>query len=292
MIFGEIDSALNLVEKFKKYFSLSKRSVELESVATRFIHLFEAHGVHRNQIPRFFGHEISLKDLQDSSSLTIKLDEEILEDVCKLFAVRREWLDGADKQVHLNHDFYKKPKEFLKFITNLKLINPEGQLDGELFVPDNSDFNAEAILILNEIIGYIGSEPIYRYHLCNNWAYSYWKARAYLTACVAIAWKKNIYVRGTITANKFINKLTQGQIILACKREGVESLFGKRCYAEDMALLPKVFLKDLNPESHNFGLVSGLDLWLQLDEQGLMDTGLGKSATFLFTEERAKYLSN
>lgn len=292
MIFGEIDSALNLIEKFKKYFNLSKKSVELESVTTRFIHLFETHGVHRNQIPRFFGHGITLKDLQDDFSLITKLDEEILDDACELFAVRREWLDGADKQVHFHHDFYKQPKEFLRFITNLKLANAEGQLDGELFAPDDPDFNAEAILILNEIIGYVGNEPIYRYHLCNNWAYSYWKARAYLTACVAIAWKQKVYIRGTITAKKFINKLTQGEILLACQKEGVESLFGKRWYAEDMALLPKAFLQDMIPERHNFGLVSGLDLWLKLDEQGWMDTGLEKSAKLLFIEERAKYLPN
>lgn len=202
MIFGELDSAMNLVEKFKKYFNSFSKGAGIESVATRFIRLFEVHGVHRNQIPRFFGHNITLKDLQDDSSLTTKLDEDILENACKLFAVRREWLDGADKQIHPHHDFYKRPKDFLEFITELKLANTEGQLDGELFAPDTPDFYAEAILILNEIVGYIGNEPIYRYHLCNGWSYSYWKARAYLTACVAIAWKQKVYIRGSIAAKK------------------------------------------------------------------------------------------
>ena len=40
----------------KEHFSSKKQSAEVDSVASRFIRLFENHGVHRNQIPRFFGH--------------------------------------------------------------------------------------------------------------------------------------------------------------------------------------------------------------------------------------------
>ena len=99
MIFGEIDSAINLIEKVKKYFGKAKKPPESELVAARFIQLFEAHGVHRNQIPRFFGHGLTLIDLKDNASLLLKLNEEMLEGVCQLFAVRREWLDGAEKQI-------------------------------------------------------------------------------------------------------------------------------------------------------------------------------------------------
>lgn len=84
-------------------------------------------------------------------------------------------------------------------------------------------------------------------------------------------------------------KLSQGEIFLACQKEGVNSLFGKKWYPEDMALIPEVFLKDVDSERQNFGIVSGLDLWISLDEQGLMDSGLEKNAKLLFIEERAKY---
>jgi hypothetical protein len=292
MIFGEINSAINLVDRFKKYYRFFKNPTESESVANRFIRLFETHGVHRNQIPRFFGHGITLKDLQDDLSLLAKLDEEILDAACKLFAVRREWLDGAERQAHPHHDFYKEPEEFLKFIKALKLANAEGDLDGELFAPDVLDSGAEAILILNEVIGHVGNEPIYRYHLCNNWSYTYWKARAYLTACIALAWKHHVFVRGTIASNKSINKLAQGEILLACQKIGVESLSGKKWYPEDMALIPEVFLQDVDPEYHNFGNVSALDLWLELEKQGLMDTGIKKDVRLLFIQERASYSPN
>ncbi len=292
MIFGELEALINLIEKFKKYFNFLKKPVDTESVATRFIRLFETHGVHRNQIPRFFGHGITLKDLQDAPTLIAKLDEEVLSDACKLFAIRREWLDGADEIAHSAHNFYKKPEEFLTFIKNLKVANPNGELDGELFSPDMSDFNAEEILVLNEIVGYVGNEVIYRYHLCNNWLFSYWKSRAYLTACVATAWKHEVYVRGFICPKKSINRLAQGEVLLASKIDGVASLFGKKWYPEDMALLPEVFLKDIDPERDHYGYKAGLSLWLSLEEKGLMDTGVEKSTKLLFLLEYQKYLSN
>ena len=286
MIFGEIDSAINLIEKARKYFGKTKKPPESELVAARFIQLFEAHGVHRNQIPRFFGHALTLIDLKDNASLLLKLNEEMLEDVCQLFAVRREWLDGADKQIYPHHDFYKKPSECLAFINALKAANTDGQLDGILFAPEEVDINVEAILILTEVIGDVGDEPVYRYHLCNNWLFTYWKARGYLTACVALAWKNQVYVRGVLSSKNTINKLASGEILLGDPEESLESLSGKKWYPEDMALVPEVYLKEIDPERDNFGIKSGLDLWLKLDNEGLMDTGLQKEARSLFIQAR------
>ena len=48
------------------------------SIADRFLLLFESHGIHRNQIPRFFGHDLTLADLQNSDSLLPKLTERVL----------------------------------------------------------------------------------------------------------------------------------------------------------------------------------------------------------------------
>lgn len=111
MIFGEIESVVNLVEKFKKFYRSSGNKTE--SVASRFIRLFESHGVHLNQIPRFFGHELTLKDVQDDDSLILILDEEILEAACTLFAVKREWLDGSAGHVYL----YNSPSLILLSIS-------------------------------------------------------------------------------------------------------------------------------------------------------------------------------
>ena len=86
------------------------------SVADRFFLLLESHGVHRNQIPRFIGHGLMLADVQNSATLNPKLTEALLNDVCDKFAVRREWLDGAEPEIYKRHDFYKKPENFLTFL--------------------------------------------------------------------------------------------------------------------------------------------------------------------------------
>ncbi|MFA6071748.1 MAG: hypothetical protein WC810_24490 [Janthinobacterium sp.] len=291
MILGEIEAFINIAEKLKKYIPFLKPATKQESVAARFIRLFETHGVHRNQIPRFFGHGLTLNDLKSEDSLFPNLNEKMLDDACQLFAVRREWLDGADEIAHTNHDFYKHPEEFQTFITELKMANPEGHLQGELFSPEKPDVKSQAIIVLNEIVGWIGNEPIYRYHLCNNWSYSYWKARAYLTACIAIALKHDVHIMGTSGAKKKIDLLAQGDILLASEEKGIPSIYGPKWYPEDMALVPEVYLKGIDPEIENFGVRAGLSLWLELEEQGLMKTGLGKEARTLFEQEQRIWLS-
>lgn len=107
MVLDEVDAALSLWDRFKKWHH-TRKNPPVEPVASRFVRLFESHGVHRNQIPRFFDHGLTALDMLDDDSLLAKLDEALLEDACVRFAVRREWLDGADAQVHPCHDFYKR----------------------------------------------------------------------------------------------------------------------------------------------------------------------------------------
>ena len=189
------------------------------SVATRFVRLLENHGVHRNQIPRFVGHGLTLKDVEDDATLLAKLNEEILDAVCVRFAIRREWLDGAGQQVHPDHDFYKYPEQFLRFVEDLMEKNPAGNIQGVLISPNERDRTARELLILQETVSHIGEKPIYRYHLCNNWAFTYWKARAYLTACVSIAWKRHIYIHGISKPKEEIEQLEIGEKLLGWRGE-------------------------------------------------------------------------
>lgn len=274
---GEILAAMNVLDRLSKFWAwLRKKSTPpTESVAARFVRLFETHGVHRNQIPRFFGHGLMLKDVQDDASLLDKLDEKFLDAACELFTVRREWLDGAEKQAHPEHDFYKHPEGFVEFLDALIEANPEGNFHGVLIAPEERDDDAEALLILQEMIGTVGDKPIFRFHLCNNWFFTYWKARAYLTACVAIAWKRKVYVTGVTMPNKEIKPLAYGETLLGWQGEGIWFIGHRKWYPEDMALKPEAFLEGIDPERNNFGIASGLSLWLALEQQGLIDTGMG-----------------
>ena len=273
MVLDEVEAALSLWDRLKKLLH-ARKNPPVESIATRFVRLFESHGVYRNQIPRFFGHSLAVQDVQDEASLVAKLDETILEAACRQFAVRREWLDGAESKVHPCHDFYKHPEGFTDFIMQLKSANPDGGLGGLLIASNENGWRANALIILEETIGAVGDKPIYRYHLCNNWAFSYWKARAYLTACIAIAWKRSVFIHGLRVPGKVIEKLSEGQTLLGWQGNGVWQFPSrKKWYPEDMALKPDAFLEGIDPERDNFGIKSGLELWLDLEEQGLMATG-------------------
>lgn len=288
MVFGEVNAAISLWDRIRKWWQARKNPLA-ESIATRFVRLFESHGVHRNQIPRFIGHGLTLTDVQDDASLLAKLDETILDDVCGRFAVRREWLDGAETQVHPCYDFYKHPEDFADIIKRLKANNPDGGLLGVLIAPDEPEGHAEALLVLQETIGFVGDKAIYRYHLCNNWGFEYWKSRAYLAACVAIAWKHDVFVHGIYSPSKEIQRLVAGDVLLGWQGEGVWSLGVKKWDPEDMALRPDVFLRGVDPEQEAFGYKAGLQLWLDLEQRGLMDTGDKINARRLFEQELAKY---
>ncbi|MDB5804864.1 MAG: hypothetical protein JWN73_2186 [Betaproteobacteria bacterium] len=274
---------------------ISSESTETNnSISSRFFKLLEEHGVHRNQIPRFVGHDVSLSDVQHSSTLLPKLTEKLLDDICARLAIRREWLDGADSRVHLEHDFYKSPQEFDAFLTDLKAKNIDGDFSGVLLfpLPGRAERDSNVLLIIQECIGSIGPKPIYRYHLCNNWIYGYWKSRAYLTACVAIAWRLNVYVHGLFCEQKTIDALAYGETLMGWSGEGIWALRGRRWYAEDMALIPREFLKGLDPERKKEALGLALELWLKLDDAGHMNAGFEENVSLLFHAELAKYLKN
>lgn len=292
MLFGEINAAVTLMEKLTIWLVKlcnSKKISKNTSVTGRFIHLFEAHGIHRNQIPRFFGHGILLKDLENEQSLLAKLDEIVLEAVCRLFSIRREWLDGVDDQVYPVHDFYKRPHDFVNFIEELMQGSCNGTLSGYLIAPNKIDQNCEAILLFQEDIGTVGDKHIYRYYLCNNWLFCYWKSRAYLAACVAASWKRNIYVQGLYADRKLIDQLFNGRSFMTKNGECIFPQKFKRWHAEDMALEPQTYLHHVAPEAAQYGLTKALQLWLDLDNQGLMDVGLNIKARPVFQSQLKKY---
>lgn len=272
-MFDQIEAALSLWDRLRKWHG-SRHESHQESLAGRVLRVFESHGVHRNQIPRFVGNGLNLHDVHDDATLLAKIDEQLMETICERFAIRREWLDGAEKQVHPTHRFYKHPRDFASFLTNLRAINPDGELRGVVVAPSDREGSASALLLLEEQIGWIGERPIYRYHLCDDWPFSYWKARAYLTACVAVAWKHGIYVHGCKARSKDIDLLASGEILMGWDGEGLGAIGHRQWDPEDMALRPDRFLKGIDPERQHFGVRSALHLWLELHGDGFMDTGL------------------
>ncbi len=68
--------------------------------------------------------------------------------------------------------------------------------------------------------------------------------------------------------------MAKGDVLLVSENGVPDSRKGKPWYPEDMALKPDDYMTAVAPEQDKFGVLSALDLWLRLEENGYMDTGL------------------
>lgn len=264
-VLDQVDAGFNLWDRYKRW-KASRNSKAPDNVASRFVRLFESHGIARNQIPRFFDHSLTFSDLKDDDALLEALNSEMVSNAAEIFGVKPEWLECADSQIYKPHDFYKKPAEFKEFLDGL--IETGHPVSGFLFVADSrsSSLGADGLIVLEEEIGHSDNEPVYRYHLCNNWLFSYWKSRAYLTACISIAWERGVCLNGRKVPFEFIERYSEGEELIG--QELTKRLFppGVLWHPEDMALDPEKFIDGLDEGS--FGQLSGIELWMDLDAQG------------------------
>ncbi len=241
-------------------------------VAKRFVELFDVHGVKRSQIPRFFGHGLTLDMLKTDESLLANLSDEMLDAAAELFAVRREWLDGAEQRVYPRHDFYKHPEAFEAFAAAISQRCTEFDIYcWVLRKPQPAGGEFDTLLVIQEGIGYVGDRAIYRLHLCNNWIFQYWKSRAYLTACIAIAWRQGWYVWGRDVEADWLDKVVDGNFLIGFDLGDACFPTGRHWETDNQVLRPDEFLQFV--DEGLFGKVSALDLWLRLSQQGYMDLG-------------------
>lgn len=280
MLFSELDAAVSLVEKISTIFKrFNKHKYQLnESVASRFIYLFESHGVHKNQIPRTFGHGITIFSVQSNKKLLLSLTDDVLHYACSLFNINREWLDGACKKIYPTYDFYKNPCGFKNFLDSI-ISKSRFEITGVLLVPAENNVLQESLLLIQETIGFIEGAPFYRYYILNNWYYSYWKSRGYLTSCIAYCWLNKIHISGRYLASKILKKICSGENLMPMGKDGIYYFGGKKWHPEDMAINPEKYLEGVDPEQDKFGLKAGLALWLELEAKGFMKSGLDNNDT-------------
>lgn len=280
---GEVEAAFSLWDRLKK--KLAGNAAQA-TVASRFVYLFENHGVHRNQIPRFFGHGLSAEDVSTNEKLLAVLNEAMLQEAADLFAVNREWLDGADARIYEVHDFYKEPEKFAEFIS--VLLSRSDAVEGMLYKTKTRSHGYDAIIVIEEQIGWVGERPIYRHHLCGNWIFSYWKSRAYLTACIALAWKNSLYIHGQNAPVEWIKSMTEGTHFYLGIDDNIRPAFGEKWYPEDMCDNPTVYLDGVS--EGNSGKSLALGLWLKLHDKGFMEAGFTEgNFRSAFETEQQKY---
>jgi hypothetical protein len=269
MIFGELNAAVSLLDRLRKWVSPKRPP---ETIASRLVQLFEAHGVNRNQIPRVVGHGLRPIDVHSDSALLGVLTDTLLDAAAKLFAIRREWLECASEQIYPLHDFYKHPEKFATFVDDLAGRSTNGHPAGVVLTANSNDHEDTALIVMEEPIGFVGDMPLYRYHLCHNWSFNYWKSRAYLTACVASAWNRDVSLMGREVPIEVIRTYRDGCRFLEYSLDGALPTKGRQWHPEDLAINPERFLEGLDEGA--FGMQQGLQLWLHLEASGWMETGL------------------
>lgn len=267
----QIDAALSLVDRFQGWRERQKSPVE-ESVQARFVRLFAAHGVHRNQIPRFFGSGLELADIRDDATLAGRLTAEHLSKASELFGVRLEWLESGIGPAQERLNFYKQPRRFWDWLSTVSTRAQEKQafLRALLLLPKGGGPDIEAVLLIAEPVGAFNDDWIERIHWVPAGPPDYWRCRGYLASYVAAADQLNVMLSASrIPKALLANKVMEVDLVgttamcdLHIGRDRVEALK----WLED----PKAFLSGVDPEQNLFGVQSALRLWLDLEAQGLM----------------------
>jgi hypothetical protein len=246
-----------------------------ETIATRFVALFESHGVHRNQIEEFFGHGLDIPSCANDEELLKKLTPEIITDAVKLFGVNKDWLEGSSNEMYSIPDFYKHPEKFESYLVDLLHCTEAEKLSANALTTKKKlihDFN-DSLLIIAEAIGEINQREIYKYHLLGNWGIHYWKSRAYFTACCALMYKHGLSVTGEVVEISWLSSTCEGLKLLeydfAQRNGGVSFPSSGSLGVADFIEMPDEYLKGMNTEKgHATNLA--LDMWLSLSENGYM----------------------
>lgn len=244
------------------------------TVAQRFVALFESHGVKRNQITGFFGHDLTIGKLATDEELTNHLTPEILKDAALLFGVNQDWLEGASETIYEVKDFYKHPEDFEHFLQ--LFLNRKDKffcyvLNAQYETAKNNQY--DGIILLEETIAEINGRPVYRYHFCGKWLMGYWKSRGYLAACCALLFKYGFHPIGKNVSQTWLVEVTNGTQLMQYDYEspGLALTHTATWYVDEFIEKPDRYLQGVDPEMDKFGFKAALSLWLELSQKGYMD---------------------
>lgn len=280
-MFDQVEAFFSLVDRLKRYWGKRSQQPEPETLAGRFFRLFEAHGIHRNQIPRFFGHGLQLRDVQDEAALMQCLTDTHLADACQLFGVERQWLERGEGNAHLRHHFYLQPialGQFLDGVLARKALS-EMDVNATLFGVLDRHSQVESTLLLSEPIGMLNAEVIFRYHYVDAGPMGYWKSRVSTAGLVAQAINRKVWVNGRYCDAKLLHDLTYAKDLMGVQEHDLLMTRSRRFEIDDWLLEPVALLDGVDPEKNGFGTISALELWLKLNDEGLMKHPFAKPDT-------------
>lgn len=269
---SHINGLLQLGDRLVGYWQKWRKSPVPETLAGRFIRLFESHGVHRNQIPRFFGHGLQIKDVQDDAVLLQSLTDDHLGDACALWGVQRQWLERGEGQSHARHFFYLEPKAFAAFthaLVSARTSKSQAELIFTLFGSFDSR-DLESTLVISEPVGELNDETIYRYHYVDAGPLGYWKSRVSTAGIVAQALVHKGWLSGRDCEPNLLTALLHDKDLVGVADMDQLTRKSRRVEIDDWLLQPDALLAGVDPETNKFGIRSALELWLAFEAQGYL----------------------
>jgi hypothetical protein len=246
-----------------------------ETIATRLIALFESHGVHRYQIPEFFGHGLDIPACASDEKLLEKITSEIIHDAVVLFGVNKDWLEGSSKEIYDIPDFYKHPEKFEHYLIELLKNTSKDKLFAYAITSNKKLMNGDydSLFVIAESIGEINQREIYKYHLLGRWVIKYWKNRAYFAACCALLHKYDLFAGGKIVEQSWLNRVYKGKQLLeydfADRHGGVSFPIVGSWMVDEFIEIPDKYLEGMDTEQGR-AIPLAIGKWLDLNEKGYM----------------------
>lgn len=250
------------------------------TVTSRFVALFEMHGVHKNQIPSFFRNGITLADIANEEKLLDKLTDTVIDAASSLFGTRKEWLLCVDDNLFDTQHFYKQLEKAKAFVNSLAAEHE--WVRATLMLDANHGIGTSDVLVFHVPIGEVDGLVIYRNIVIDEYSHRYWKSMAYLVAVVAMADKAGIYVDGYLVELKHYTGLVNREVTFNKSMVPSGSVYFN---PEDLANDPNFYTQWIDPESNNFGMKSALALFLKFANDGYMATSEGEPPIELFKEK-------
>jgi len=277
----------NVINNITNNNIVEKSYDDVSIVTKRFIELFESHGVHRNQIPEFFGSDLELEHILDDQKLekVVTNNINIQQDIAQIFGVRKEWLQGIDSQIYTLEDFYGDTNEFIKFIDSLIGRDNLSEIHITLLKSINypNERKCHAVMLIEKPIKKLGEKIIYKHIMIDIQSLRYWRTLNRTLWWIAHLRRKNISTRGVEINFSLLEDIRQGETMF----DNLKHL--NPWYPIDLTIDPKAFIKEVSYEYRNYGVIHGFKQWLELDEDGKFDTDFGRQHArerFIFVLQR------
>ena len=189
--------------------------------ASRFLTLFEAHGVRRQQIARLLPARLQIPALAFSSpkALSEHITPSLLDWAASTFGVRRDWLDLVSEKPNEVVDVYKHPEAYVKWLEERSTFKSDRggilHVVSEQEAQDPSQAHGGFFVVQEEFFGELGYTKLSRYHVLSvGWSFQHSPCLVNLLALMTIAEHFGISVVARLGATRMLQEAEEGNLLI------------------------------------------------------------------------------